>query len=80
MDRTSLVENIQHKIAKLENEEMLLELETMIDQMLFLEKEEELPVHVQDSISRATKELDGGKGIPHGEVWREIIAKYPKAE
>ena len=80
MDRTTLVENIQHKIATLENEEILLELERMIDEMLFLEKDEEIPVHVQESISRAAKELDDGKGIPHDEVWREIITKHSKTE
>jgi hypothetical protein len=80
MDRTALIENIQHKIAQIENKEVLQELETMIDEMVLLESELNIPSHVQESMTRATKELNDGKGIAHEKVWSEIQSKYQKSE
>lgn len=76
MDRAILVENIQHKVAAIESSEILKELEEMIDEMLL--EMDELPIHVQESMTKAKKELNEGKGIPHEQIMNEIRGKYPK--
>jgi hypothetical protein len=76
MDRAILVENIQHKVAAIESPEILKGLEEMIDDMLL--EVDELPAHVQESMTKAKKELDEGKGISHEQIMNEIRSKYPK--
>ena len=64
MERTALIEDIQHKIATIENPEVLKELQDMINEVVFsdsINRKGELPLHVKESIAKATKQLDEGK-------------------
>lgn len=81
MERTALIEDIQHKIATIEDSEVLKELQDMIDELIFSDSiisKDALPLHVKQSISKATKQLDEGKGIPHEQVMNEIRLKFRK--
>jgi hypothetical protein len=81
MERTALIEEIQHKIATIENPELLKELQDMINEVVFsdsIDRKDKLPLHVKESITKATKQLDEGKGIPHEQVMNEIRLRFPK--
>lgn len=81
MERTALIEDIQHKISTIEDSEILKELQDMIDEVIFsdsINRKDDLPLHVKQSISKATKQLDEGKGIPHEQVMNEIRLKFRK--
>jgi hypothetical protein len=80
MERTALIEDIQHKVATIENQEVLKELQEMIDGLLSPDRDNsgKLPIHVQESIARGKKQLDEGKGIPHVQIISEIRLKYPE--
>jgi hypothetical protein len=81
MERTALIEDIQHKIATIENSEVLKELQDMIDEIVFsdsINPKDDLPLHVKESIAKATKQLDEGKGIPHEQVMDEIRLRFRK--
>lgn len=81
MERTALIEDIQHKISTIEDSEILKELQDMIDEVIFsdsINRKDDLPLHVKQSISNATKQLDEGKGIPHEQVMNEIRLKFRK--
>jgi hypothetical protein len=82
MNRSILIGNFQNKIATIENESALLELDVLIDEMIrssYTEKEE-LPSHVEESITRAKKQLDNGEGIAHQLVMQELRIRYPEME
>lgn len=81
MERTALIEDIQHKIATIENSEVLKELQDMIDEIVFSDStnpKDDLPLHVKESIAKAAKQLDEGKGIPHEQVMDEIRLRFRK--
>ena len=81
MERTALIEDIQHKISTIEDSEILKELQDMIDEVIFsdsINRKDDLPLHIKQSISKATKQLDEGKGIPHEQVMNEIRLKFRK--
>ena len=82
MNRSILIGNIQNKIATIENESALLELDLLIDEMIrsSYTEEEELPSHVEESITRAKKQLDNGEGIAHQLVMQELRIRYPEME
>ena len=83
MERTALIEDIQHKIATIENSEILKELQDMIDEIVFSDSingKVDLPLHVRESIAKATKQLNEGKGIPHEQVMDEIRLKFQKGQ
>ena len=82
MNRSILIGNIQNKISAIENDSTLLELDVLIDEMIrssYTEKEE-LPNHVEESITRAKKQLDNGEGIAHQLVMQELRIRYPEME
>lgn len=81
MDRTTLIDDIQHKIATIESQAVLKELNDMIDEAVFSDvtnQENKLPAHVIDSIAIAKQQLDDGKGIPHEQIMREVRLRYSK--
>jgi hypothetical protein len=83
MERTALIADIQHKIATIENSEVLKELQNMIDEIVFsdsINRMDDLPLHVRESIAKATKQLDDGKGIPHEQVMNEIRLKFSRGK
>ena len=80
MDRTTLIDDIQHKIATIESQAVLKELNDMIDEAVFSDvtnQENKLPAHVIDSIAIAKQQLDDGKGIPHEQIIREVRLRHP---
>ncbi len=81
MDRAGLVKDIQHKVATIESQEVLKELQDMIDEAVLSNARDlqgELPIHVKKSIDKAKQQLDNGKGISHDKVMNEIRIRYPK--
>lgn len=81
MERTALIEDIQHKIASIENPEVLQELQAMIDKVIFsasMDRKDDLPLQVKQSIAKAAKQLDEGEGIPHEKVMNEIRLRFPR--
>ena len=81
MDRTTLIDDIQHKIATIESQAVLKELNDMIDEAVFSDvtnRESQLPAHVIDSIAIAKQQLDARKGIPHEQIMREVRLRYSK--
>lgn len=82
MNRLAIVEDIQQKVATIESQEVLRELQAMIDELVQYNNQvnEELPPHVLESINVSIKELEEGKVIPHEEVMREIRARFPEMQ
>ena len=81
MDRATLIDDIQFKIATIKNPVILKELKDMIDEAAFSDvtnRENKLPAHVIDSIAIAKQQLDDGKGIPHEQIMREVRLRYSK--
>ena len=82
MNRLAIVEDIQQKVATIESQEILKELQEVIDELLLSNQQstDELPLHVLNSINISIKELEEGKGIPHEEVIQEIRTRFPEAK
>ncbi|UXE66045.1 MAG: hypothetical protein KA713_16500 [Chryseotalea sp. WA131a] len=82
MNRLAIVEDIQQKVATIESQEILKELQEVIDELLLSNQQstEELPLHVLNSINISIKELEEGKGIPHEEVIQEIRTRFSEAK
>lgn len=80
MDRATLIDDIQLKIATIKNPVILKELKDMIDEAAFSDvtnRENKLPAHVIDSIAIAKQQLDDGKGIAHEQIMREVRLRHP---
>lgn len=76
MDTLALKRELTEKINKIENTELLSNLNNIVNDLMDFQKDyvlwEELPDDVKKRIELAESQIELGKGIPHEEVVKDI--------